>query len=185
MNLLTSGVMSGLVGAHNNVKLAEVPMGIYTAESKKRNPDEAKIKRALGYATDSMKSAMEEAEKAKKELGKAIVAAREQEKAEAEAKIKKGQKDKEAKAENDTKGSTGKTDATKNVSGDKTKGTSDVAGKTASTQDAKSVEVNSQTTDVPSQVTVPDPVTKVYTSTGGAGVMEVGAGAGANISVRV
>ena len=81
MNLMTSGVVSGLVGAATKMKLSDVSMGIYQVESKKLHPDTGKMQRALGYACDSMKDAKNEKDKTGTELEKAQIEAHEEEKA--------------------------------------------------------------------------------------------------------
>lgn len=85
MDLLTGGVVRGLVGAATKMKLSDVSMGIYEVESKKLHPDMDKLNRSLGYASDAMSEANKEKEKSAEELKKAQLDAREEEKAERQA----------------------------------------------------------------------------------------------------
>lgn len=85
MDLLTSGVVRGLVGAASKMKLSDVSMGVYEVESKKLHPDMDKLKRSLGYASDAMSEASKDTKKSAEELKKAQLDAREEEKAERQA----------------------------------------------------------------------------------------------------
>lgn len=71
MNLISSGVMNGLMGASLQIKLARVKMATYSNESAKQNPNLSVLERTSGYASDTMSIAMEETEKVSAELGKA------------------------------------------------------------------------------------------------------------------
>lgn len=83
MDYLTAGVAKGLLGASNYLKYADVAMGVY--QQAKAEGDQEKMKRALGYATDSMTSAVHSTEDAQEALEKAKIQAREEEKAEQKA----------------------------------------------------------------------------------------------------
>ncbi|MCM3701746.1 hypothetical protein [Paenibacillus macerans] len=94
MNILTPGVISGLIGASNYMHASNTPMAVYNKEAAKINPDTEKMGRALGVAGNALNSARSESDNAAEELEKAQEQAKKQEKAEQEAKL---QKDMEAK----------------------------------------------------------------------------------------
>lgn len=104
MNLITSGVMNGLMGASSLIQLTKVPMAVYSLEAAKQNPNQAVLERSSGYAGDTMTEAMEETKKAGDELQKAKIEAAAQEKAENAAKLEQAGKEKPSKVDesNDT-----------------------------------------------------------------------------------
>ncbi|RRJ63548.1 hypothetical protein EHV15_11905 [Paenibacillus oralis] len=94
MNILTPGVISGLIGASNYMHASNAPMAVYNKEAAKINPDTEKMGRALGVAGNALNSARSESDNAAEELEKAKEQATKTEQAEQEAKL---QKDMEAK----------------------------------------------------------------------------------------
>ncbi|RRJ63308.1 hypothetical protein EHV15_10530 [Paenibacillus oralis] len=93
MNILTKGVMQGLIGASGHMKMADVAMGVY-----KTNHNDG----ALGYAMDSMNRAAESSPEVGEALKQAQAEAKKQAKAEQEASLEKVRRQKaaEAKEEN-------------------------------------------------------------------------------------
>lgn len=87
MNLLTAGVMQGLMGANSFRKSADVAMGVYQ-HAKIKNREDI-MKRSLGYAMGSVSSALESSKKAQKALKEAQKEAKEEAKAEQQAAIEK------------------------------------------------------------------------------------------------
>jgi len=166
MDLLTSGVMSGIIGAESQMKIANVSMAVYSKEASKRNPDQDKLNRALGYTNDSIKAAMKESKKAGKELEKAQIAAKEQEKVERAAQLEKAIKEKV----NDTK------DESKVNKSNKDGDTIEItdAGKVAlsnendvKTEQTKNAEVDVTTADNQASEVIP----KTYSNSGKATVI--------------
>lgn len=89
MNILTPGVMNGLIGASNYMHASNTPMAVYNMEAAKINPDTEKMGRALGVAGNALNSARSESDNATAELEKAKEQANKEEKAEQEAKLQK------------------------------------------------------------------------------------------------
>ena len=83
MGLLTPGVTQGLTEANLHMKYAGVAMRVY--KKAELEGDEGVMKRAQGYATDSMKSAGESSKEAQEALREAQKEARKEAKAEQEA----------------------------------------------------------------------------------------------------
>ncbi|MFC4599633.1 hypothetical protein [Cohnella hongkongensis] len=81
MNLLTPGVMAGLIGASSHVQSTQASMAIYSQEAAKRKPNMEMMGRAIGYVGNALAAAKSEIDKAAEELE----AAREKAEAEAEA----------------------------------------------------------------------------------------------------
>lgn len=94
MNLLTSGVMSSMLGASSQMQLARVPTAIYTREAAKLKPDQEVLERSSGYASKTMATAMEETQKTGAALEKAQAEAAAQEKAENTAKLEQSTNEK-------------------------------------------------------------------------------------------
>jgi len=94
MNLLTPGVMSGLIGASSLLQSTNATMALYSKEAAKLNPDQGVMGRALGYVGSVQASARIESEKAGEELEEAQAEAKEKEKAEKEAKLRKESEEK-------------------------------------------------------------------------------------------
>lgn len=94
MNLLTPGVMSGLIGASSLIQASNASMAIYSKEAAKLNPDMEMMGRALGYVNSAMASARIESSKAGEELEAAQAKEKAKEKAEQEAKLQKELADK-------------------------------------------------------------------------------------------
>ena len=67
---MKAGSMEGLIGASNNIKLADVPMRVY--REAERRGDTSTMERAMGYASDFTQKAYEYKEKAQDELIKEL-----------------------------------------------------------------------------------------------------------------
>lgn len=87
MDLLTPGVIKGLIGASSYMKIADVAMGVYSKA--KNKGDESTMKRALGYANDSMDSAEKDSKEAQEALKEAQENAKIQAQAEQQAAMSK------------------------------------------------------------------------------------------------
>jgi len=94
MNLLTAGVMTGLIRASSLVESTNATMALYSKEAAKRNPDLDLMGRALGYVGSVQASAKKESDKAGEELEAAQAKAKAEEKAEKEAKLRKESEEK-------------------------------------------------------------------------------------------
>ncbi|MBA9086363.1 F0F1-type ATP synthase epsilon subunit [Fontibacillus solani] len=110
MNLLTPGVMQGLIGASGHMKTAGVSMGVY--EIAKNKNDELTMNRAIGYTTDSLKSAAKSSAEAGKALKEAQIEANRKAKAEQEAALEESRRQKaaELKAESQARGDSSSAD---------------------------------------------------------------------------
>lgn len=87
MSLLTSGVMSGMLGAASQLQLSRVPTAIYSREAARLSPNQEALERSGGYASKTMAAAMEETEKTGAALENAQAEAAAQEKAENTARL--------------------------------------------------------------------------------------------------
>lgn len=94
MNLLTPGVMSGLIGASSLIQSTNASMALYSREAAKRNPDLDMMGRALGNVGNAQAAARRESDRAGAELEAAQAKAKAKEKAEQEAKLRKEQAEK-------------------------------------------------------------------------------------------
>ncbi|AIQ12441.1 hypothetical protein [Paenibacillus durus] len=110
MNIMTAGVIQGLIGASGYMKTADVAMGVY--EIGKNKNDEAVMNRALGYATGSLSSATEFSNEANRALKEAQIEAGKKAKAEREEALEERRREKaaELKAEGQTEGYSSKVD---------------------------------------------------------------------------
>jgi hypothetical protein len=90
VDLLTAGVMKGMIGASSYMKMADVSMGVY--KQAQGRGDEATMERAWGYTADSMSGAKVDSEKAQEALEEAQMKARELAKAEQQADLIKRRK---------------------------------------------------------------------------------------------
>ncbi|MTI59542.1 MAG: hypothetical protein FH762_06055 [Firmicutes bacterium] len=110
MSLLTTGVVQGLTEANLHMKSAGVAMRVY--KWAEREGDEGVMKRAQGYATDSMKSAGESSKKVQEALIEAQREARKEARAEQEAALEeRRQEAAQAKKEKEKKARKSKEDA--------------------------------------------------------------------------
>jgi hypothetical protein len=87
MNILTAGVTQGLVGAAVYMKFAGVSMGVY--QQAKNSGDEDVMKKALGYASNSMSNAAKSSKNAGEALKEAQSEASAQAKADQQAALEK------------------------------------------------------------------------------------------------
>ena len=86
-NLLSGGVVSGLIGASAAMKNAGTANSVYVYA--KATKDESMMQRALGRMTENLNDAAKATEKSKNALAENVKAARKQEKAEQEARLEK------------------------------------------------------------------------------------------------
>ena len=86
INILTASVTNGLMGASVNAKLADTPMAVY--QQAKLKGDDTTMKRALGYASDSLGDAKKSSEKTQEALAKASTEEHKQEKDEQQPPVK-------------------------------------------------------------------------------------------------
>ena len=93
-DLLSGGVMRGIIGASSAMKSADAAMSVYTYA--KTQKDDDMMQRALGQMTDRMNDAAASTEESKTALAENVKSARKQIKAEQEARIEKARSAKAA-----------------------------------------------------------------------------------------
>jgi hypothetical protein len=125
MNLISTGVMTGLVGASASMKHTDVSMRVY--RQAENEGDEAKMKRALDQASDSIEQAGESSREAQDALSEAKDAARAENKKAAEENAVNSRKNTETTAASDVPSSEGRAVAPASVAVDAAQATDALA----------------------------------------------------------